>query len=76
MRLKRDELAVDKEFFNLIVQLLKKMGKDFTKCEQCGNELPPGKAKVHHTKYDGATLYDLEVICHKCNLKPENKGLT
>lgn len=31
------------------------MGKDFTRCEQCGNDIPAGKAKVHHTKYDGAT---------------------
>ena len=54
--------------------MLKRLGKDFNWCEYCGIGTN-GKSVVHHTKYDGATLYDLDVICNRCNLQTENKGL-
>ena len=41
-------------------------------CAQCGKT---GKMDVHHTKYEGATLYDLEFVCRRCNLAPRNVGL-
>ena len=41
-------------------------------CMQCGKQ---GKTDIHHTRYDGATLYDLEFICHKCNTQQANKLL-
>jgi hypothetical protein len=41
-------------------------------CAQCG---VTGKMDVHHTKYEGATIYDLEFVCRKCNTSPRNVGL-
>ncbi len=58
----------------MIIILLKRIGKSFDRCEQCYRELH-GKFVLHHTKYDGATIYDLEIVCQRCNTQPENKGL-
>lgn len=57
------------------VLLKKAKGKDFTKCEECGVDLPEGKAEMHHTKYEGATINDIKIVCHPCNMKPENRFL-
>lgn len=59
----------------LILAMLKNDGRDFTKCEFCGTDIPKGKYIVHHTKYDGATYHDLRIICFKCDKQPENRNL-
>ena len=73
MRTKQDHY--DNHFYPLVIATLEKIGKKFDKCEQCGNPIPKGKFEIHHTKYEGATIYDLQVVCHKCNTKSENRGL-
>lgn len=57
------------------VEGLKRLGKDPRTCELC-LEFVRGGCIIHHTKYEGATLYDLMYICTSCNLSRENKGLT
>ena len=49
------------------------LGRDLTTCELCGKHLK--KPEFHHTKYDGATIYDLMVVCHSCNMLGENRNL-
>ena len=61
-------------FKNYLKTLLVKIGKDFNWCESCGVSTG-GKSIIHHTKYDGATLYDLEVVCIGCNNLGANRGL-
>lgn len=31
--------------------------------------------ELHHTRYEGATYYDLLVVCRSCNRIEENVGL-
>lgn len=52
--------------------MIHRLGKDPNLCELCGRV---GKMDIHHTKYVGATLYDLVFACRSCNLQPQNKGL-
>ena len=63
------------EFRQLVRELLKSMGRDFTKCEQCGKDLKGKRYEIHHTKYEGATIYDLQIICPQCNKAKRNRGL-
>ena len=56
-----------------IKAILKSQGRDFSKCELCGAKLK--KPVIHHTKYEGATMNDIQIICQSCNLKKENTGL-
>jgi hypothetical protein len=51
--------------------MIHRLGKDPNLCELCGRA---GKMDIHHTKYEGATLYDLVFACRRCNTKAENKG--
>ena len=71
MRQKTDNLVygVDRQ---LIVGCLEKLGKDFDKCEMCGQKLT--KFCLHHDKYEGATIYDLMIVCNSCNQKADNKN--
>jgi hypothetical protein len=55
-----------------VVALMQREGRDFTKCELGGEDIPEGQYEIHHTKYDGATYYDLRIVCRKCNHAPEN----
>lgn len=59
----------------LVNSKLRREGRDFSKCEECGDPIPEGKHQLHHTKYDGATLKDIRIVDAKCNQKPENKLL-
>jgi hypothetical protein len=52
--------------------MIHRLGKDPNLCELCGKA---GKMDIHHTKYDGATLYDLVFACRRCNTQTENRGL-
>lgn len=49
--------------------------KDLTNCELCKEPVEGKNAGIHHTKYEGATLYDLVWACHYCNTRPINKYL-
>lgn len=59
----------------LIKAVLKKQGRNFDVCELCGKIMGENKAQLHHTKYEGATIYDLKIVCHRCNTQQENKFL-
>lgn len=72
MRTKQDHY--DNHFYPIVIESLRRIGKQFDKCEECGVFLK-GEFELHHTKYENATIFDLEVVCHKCNMQPENKGL-
>lgn len=61
-------------FMPYVEYCLKQLGKDKYVCELCWDSVPKG-CVVHHTKYEGATIYDLMYICTSCNLARENKGL-
>ena len=58
-----------------ILYLMRQEGRDFTKCELCPATIPEGKYEIHHTKYEGATYYDLRIVCRRCNKAPINVGL-
>ncbi len=57
-----------------VIEIFKRQGRSFLKCEECGKELN-GKFTLHHTKYEGATINDIEIVCNKCNTQSYNKGL-
>jgi hypothetical protein len=59
----------------IVVQLMEELHYDFNTCEQCKCYIPDGKFQIHHTKYEGATFLDLQIVCQPCNLKPENRFL-
>lgn len=59
----------------IILAMMKREGRDFTKCELCGDPIPKGKHQIHHTKYDGATYYDLRIVDAKCNMASQNRNL-
>lgn len=62
-------------FRPLVEQLLvDHRGLDPFTCGECG-ERQTRKCDIHHTKYEGATLFDLMFVCRTCNLAPRNKGL-
>ena len=46
---------------------------DSAVCELCLEWATP--YEIHHTKYDGATYYDLLVVCRSCNRLEENSYL-
>lgn len=50
------------------------LGKDPYLCEICG-EPQTKKCDVHHTKYEGATIYDLRYACRSCNCARAGHGL-
>jgi hypothetical protein len=55
-------------------EILTRWGRDFTRCEQCG-EPTNDKPDLHHTRYEGATIDDMRIVCRRCNLAPENRGI-
>lgn len=58
-----------------IIALMEYEGRDFSKCEYCSKYIPNNRYEIHHTKYDGATYYDLMIVCASCNRIPVNVGL-
>ena len=51
------------------------LGKDPRVCEVC-REHQDKLCEIHHTKYEGATLYDLQFVCRSCNLARNGQGIT
>jgi len=74
-RLIRDQNFLAEPGRSIIIATLKKQGKDFTKCEQCNKPLTMKTFQFHHTKYQDATVFDLQVICKLCNLASKNRGI-
>jgi hypothetical protein len=67
--------SVENKISNLrpyILFLMEQEGRDFTQCELCPAPIPEGEYEIHHTRYDGATYYDLRIVCRSCNHKEEN----
>jgi hypothetical protein len=63
-------------YLRLIIRaMFKRDGRNFRICELCGGPIPFGRFQLHHTKYDGATYYDLRIVCRKCNNAPLNRNL-
>ena len=71
----RLEIDGDSRIRPYIDAIFKADKRDLTTCELCGKRIPEGKHQLHHTKYEGATIYDLKIVCCSCNLKQENKLL-
>lgn len=66
-------LGVDMKRY--VEAIMEHEGRDFTTCEYCDKDILNGKYELHHTKYEGATYYDLMIVCRSCNRIPENVGL-
>lgn len=67
--------GLDRTFRHLVWQLMvTELGLDPNTCQFCEVEVPHG-CDIHHTKYEGATIFDLRFVCRRCNLQPENMGL-
>lgn len=62
-------------FRDAVIFTLKQQGREFDKCEWCGEPFKDGKYQLHHTKYEGATIDDLMIVCQPCNLIPQNRFL-
>jgi len=58
-----------------IVAIMQEQGRDFTVCGYKDCDIPEGEYEIHHTKYRGATFYDLIIVCRSCNRIAENVGL-
>jgi hypothetical protein len=71
-------LRADQDFVSLfrpiIEPLMIKNGQDPHKCALCGKESEE-KLTIHHTKYAGATIYDLVFACWSCQHLASNHGL-
>lgn len=64
--------SIGRHFRNLLANMMVRDGRNLEECEQCFSEIPEGKYQLHHTKYEGATYYDLQIVCQRCNLQTEN----
>lgn len=61
-------------FRSIIDSILAQRGHDAYLCAQCGKRQEK-KCDLHHRRYEGATIDDLEYVCRSCNLSPHNVGL-
>lgn len=61
-------------FMPIVKEALRRLGKDGKTCEVCGDK-PEGGCIIHHTKYEGCTIFDLMYVCYSCNLSRANLGL-
>lgn len=61
-------------FMPLIHTLLAELGLNRYECGICHDLVPKG-CIVHHTKYEGVTIFDLMYVCVSCNNSRTNVGL-
>jgi len=61
--------------YRIIIAMMEEEGRDFSTCELCKQPILNGNFELHHTKYEGATYYDLLIVCRRCNHLPENVNL-
>lgn len=59
----------------IIIALMESQGRDFKICELCLEPISGNSFDIHHTKYNGATYYDLLIVCRKCNTATHNRYL-
>lgn len=64
---------IDSNMLPYVEWCLDQLGRDKTTCSICGDFNI--KCDLHHTKYEGATIYDLMYVCRSCNLSRANTGL-
>lgn len=72
---KSKELELTYYMRKIVLSMMKRYGRDFTKCQLCPTIIPAGKHQIHHTKYEGATYRDLLIVCRSCNNSAINKFL-
>lgn len=60
-------------FKDILLSALERIGKKFNKCELCGKSIK--QFDIHHTRYVGATICDLLIVCRRCNTQQENRYL-
>lgn len=65
---------LSRQMREIVLTMMRKEGRDFTRCQLCPARIT-GAPDIHHTKYDGATYYDLLLVCRKCNSASENRYL-
>jgi hypothetical protein len=71
-------LSVENQLSHLrpiILAMMRREGRNFKWCE-LGHHPLKGRLTLHHTKYEGATYYDLQIACYSCQMKAENKNLS
>jgi hypothetical protein len=56
-----------------VEECLRRLGRNPYWCVVC-EETQPKRCIIHHTKYDGATIYDLVYACTSCNNSRMNRG--
>ena len=56
-----------------ILECFRRMNKPLDRCWLCNK--PTTKLDIHHTKYNGATIHDLQLVCRKCNTQQHNRYL-
>jgi hypothetical protein len=59
----------------IIWAMLRRDGRNIAFCE-LGNHQLKGRPTLHHTRYEGATYFDLQIACFSCQNKKENKLLS
>ena len=60
---------IDNRMRPLIIEIMRRDGRDFGYCELGSHKIEGGRFDLHHTKYEGATYYDLLIACRRCNCK-------
>lgn len=60
----------------VVLAMMEREGKDFSYCELGRHRIKDGRFDLHHTKYEGATYYDLQIACRKHNTAQENRFLS
>lgn len=72
---RKDEDNLEPMLHQIVEQcLIDLRGLDPYVCTDCGRRMKK-KCDIHHTKYEGATIYDLEYLCRRCNTSLRNTGL-
>lgn len=73
-RLDSDSLGTGPLSQIIMQTMVEVRGLDPHLCSQCGRRMVK-RCDIHHTKYAGATVYDLVFLCRRCNTSPQNVGL-
>lgn len=69
------EYHITAHFMLIIDECLRMLGKDPMFCEIC-EMWQARKCDVHHMKYEGATIYDLQYACRSCNTARMGQNLS
>lgn len=65
---------LSKQMLGYVTIVLRRLGRDFTRCELCGGSTEDHH-ELHHERYEGATIMDMKISCRSCNRLAENRGL-